>query len=65
MAEVRGILLISLAFSLFTDAGTSGIPVEQCRLVKYDHINDVLDRSYDLNTEDGKSTLSSLLGRFT
>uniref|UniRef100_H2XYH9 Ubiquitin carboxyl-terminal hydrolase 47 n=1 Tax=Ciona intestinalis TaxID=7719 RepID=H2XYH9_CIOIN len=38
------------------------VPVDRCRLVKYDHINDVLDRSYDIDSEDGEKTLSQLLG---
>uniref|UniRef100_H2YIV6 Ubiquitin carboxyl-terminal hydrolase 47 n=1 Tax=Ciona savignyi TaxID=51511 RepID=H2YIV6_CIOSA len=33
------------------------IPVERCRLVKYDHMNDVLDRSYDIDSDDGGKTL--------
>ena len=36
--------------------------MDRCRLVKYDHINDVLDRSFDLDTDDAHSTLSQLLG---
>ncbi|XP_078481592.1 ubiquitin carboxyl-terminal hydrolase 47 [Ciona intestinalis] len=38
------------------------VPVDRCRLVKYDHINDVLDRSYDIDSEDVEKTLSQLLG---
>lgn len=38
------------------------VPLERCRLVKFDHINDVLDRSFDLDTDDGSRSLSQLLG---
>nr|CAB3267563.1 ubiquitin carboxyl-terminal hydrolase 47-like [Phallusia mammillata] len=40
----------------------SVVPVDHCRLVKYDHINDVLDRSFDVEHEAPDVTLSELLG---
>ena len=37
------------------------LPVRNCRLVKYEHLNEAMDRSYDF-VEDENTLFTSLLG---